>query len=365
MNKKLFFSIFGGLLVLTLAAPTLAASSDFFPLAQKAFDKYCEKNKTPLTQALGCYAFEKLSELETNLANQSDINANQSNQITAINSSVAGLESTTSTHTFQISDLESTDTDLQSQIDELTNQVSDLENQDVSGFPAPDFDSGWIELPAKGNVIDVLHHLGGGVEDYFVDVSWRREAGDILSHQTAADSVWWEDLTPEGIQLVTNGDQSNLFIAARVRIWRSSSVAGAPYYRLRVPVDGSTKTLKVPLPGEYRIVAENTFNWGSSPSSQTIADPEWIYFPAEFTGWREAWDTEGFSLENDNLDLQVDGQFVNWAGKQDNGTFIEHTFSPSHQYQTTKYISDQINFKLYDTDYHDNSGVIEVVLYKL
>lgn len=87
-------------------------------------------------------------------------------------------------------------------------------------FPAPDFESGWITLPPRMAVIDVPHNVGGNVEDYFIEVTWMRHNDTLTSHQTAADKVWWEDVTPNDIQIITNGDVTGEFKAARVRIWR-------------------------------------------------------------------------------------------------------------------------------------------------
>ena len=344
MKKKIVFSLIGGIIVFVLAAPALAASSDYLVSAQEAYQKYCQRAKTPLNQALGCYAFEKVQELQTQISEVISDNDNQSDEINQLNTLV--------------SDLQTSDGNFESRLEELEN------SNNTSGFPTPDFDSGWIELPPKNNVITVPHNLEGNVNDYFVDVQWLRPTGLMMSHQTASNNVWWEDLNSEDIQIVTNGDQSNLFIAARVRIWKSSPLDGSPYYRARIPVNGEIRTIKVPEPGTYRIVAENTYQWGNNANT-TIADPEWMYFPIEFTGWKESWDTEGFDLENDNLDLQVDNQFVNWAGKQADGTYQEHEYSPEHKYQTIKDITNEVSFRLYDTDYHDNVGEIEVVLYKV
>jgi len=87
-------------------------------------------------------------------------------------------------------------------------------------FPTPDFQSNWITLPPRMAVIDVPHNVGGNVEDYFIEVTWMRHNGTLTSHQTAADKVWWEDVEPNNIQIITNGDVTNEFKAARVRIWR-------------------------------------------------------------------------------------------------------------------------------------------------
>lgn len=200
----MLFLIFGGLLVFTLAVPTMAASSDFLTQAQEAYSKYCTKSNSPLNQALGCYAFDKLSELEAALSNQSDTNTNQSNQIAALNSSLVGLDSTTSTHSSQISNLESTNTALQSQIDDLTNRVSNLEedndslHRDIDEILNADpstteevtiWDWGWRADGTESSVVDTNGHqlvVFKGVtqyewpklEVYYSDdqVNWQKQA---------------------------------------------------------------------------------------------------------------------------------------------------------------------------------------------
>lgn len=89
-------------------------------------------------------------------------------------------------------------------------------------FPTHAFDSGWVTLPSHTAVIDVPHNVGGDINDYFIDATYRRPAenGTFTSHQTAADKVWWEDVESNNIQLITNGDVTNEFDAARIRIWQ-------------------------------------------------------------------------------------------------------------------------------------------------
>jgi hypothetical protein len=86
-------------------------------------------------------------------------------------------------------------------------------------LPAPAFDSGWIILADHGTVIDVPHNVGGNINDYFIYATYRRPNGSFMSHQNAANVIWWEDVEPNNIQIVTNGDVSNLFDAARIQIW--------------------------------------------------------------------------------------------------------------------------------------------------
>lgn len=128
-------------------------------------------------------------------------------------------------------------TSLQSQIDTIESTPGEQGPKGDKGDPGesgpagelepgfmstPAFDSGWIEVPSHGTVIDVPHNVGGDYNDYFIYASYRRPAenGTLKSHQTAADVIWWEDVTASNIQIVTNGDVTNNFDAARIRIWK-------------------------------------------------------------------------------------------------------------------------------------------------
>jgi len=92
----------------------------------------------------------------------------------------------------------------------------------VGFLPAPAFDSGWVTLPNHNSVIDVHHDVGGDINDYFIYATYRRppENGTLSSHQTAADKVWWEDVESNNIQIITNGDVTKEYDAARIRIWK-------------------------------------------------------------------------------------------------------------------------------------------------
>jgi len=112
-------------------------------------------------------------------------------------------------------------------IENLQEQISNIQlipgpkgEPGPNTFPAPDFESDWITLPPRMAVIDVPHNVGGNVEDYFIEVTWMRHNNTLTSHQTAADKVWWEDVEPNNIQIITNGDVTSEFKAARVRIWK-------------------------------------------------------------------------------------------------------------------------------------------------
>ena len=83
---------------------------------------------------------------------------------------------------------------------------------------APAFNSGWVDVSVS-TVIDVPHTVGGNLDNYYVDFTVKRPSGFMTNHQIAADKIWWEDLEDNNIQIITNGDVSNLFSHARIRIW--------------------------------------------------------------------------------------------------------------------------------------------------
>ncbi|OGX28015.1 MAG: hypothetical protein A2705_04640 [Omnitrophica WOR_2 bacterium RIFCSPHIGHO2_01_FULL_52_10] len=88
-------------------------------------------------------------------------------------------------------------------------------------FPAPKFESDWIFIPPQGAVIDVPHSVGGDPANYFIYLTYRRPAsnGTYTSHQTGDDKIWWEDVEPNNIQIIANGNITNIFEAVKVRIW--------------------------------------------------------------------------------------------------------------------------------------------------
>lgn len=100
-------------------------------------------------------------------------------------------------------------------------RISNLEDATLS-FPMPQFDSGWVSIPPQTTVIDIPHSVGGDINDYFIDATYRRPAGNgtFMSHQTASNKIWWEDVEPNNIQVATEGDVTNLFDAVRIRIWK-------------------------------------------------------------------------------------------------------------------------------------------------
>lgn len=113
--------------------------------------------------------------------------------------------------------------DLQEQIDNIQLIPGPEGPQGEPGpsvFPAPDFESDWITIPPKMAVIDIPHDVGGDINDYFIEATYMRDNNSFSSHQTAANTIWWEDVEPNNIQVATNGDVTNIYKAVRIRIWR-------------------------------------------------------------------------------------------------------------------------------------------------
>jgi hypothetical protein len=136
----------------------------------------------------------------------------------------------------------------------------------IGMLPAPAFDSGWVVLADHGTVIDVGHNVGGDINDYFIYATYRRPNGSFKSHQTAADVIWWEDVEPNNIQIITNGDVSNNFDAARIRIWTiGEGVTEPPQDNFITLWDGYTPTTDITegsiLDVSGYSTAELTFNW--------------------------------------------------------------------------------------------------------
>jgi hypothetical protein len=131
----------------------------------------------------------------------------------------------------------------------------------------------------------------------------------------------------------------------------------APANAVYIPSDGSVVAVSVPNSGWYNIDASGTWRWGDGPPER-YCDAEWIFF----NDWEEAWYEYGFSLQNDLTDLKVNDNLVDWAGLQTSGEYALHSFSPTHQYRTTIYIQDSVHLQIYDTDFHDNMGGLDVTV---
>jgi hypothetical protein len=97
----------------------------------------------------------------------------------------------------------------------------------ISGFPHPNFDSGWVDV-AQGATVTVTHNLGGDPENYVVDMTFRDYVAGSGIHQITyggdvrptegSKGVWWEVLTATSIKVI-RGVNDVRCQAVRIRIW--------------------------------------------------------------------------------------------------------------------------------------------------
>jgi len=97
----------------------------------------------------------------------------------------------------------------------------------ISGFPRPNFDSGWVEI-AQGTAVTITHNLGGDPEDYVVDMTFRdyyfgsgihqiTYGGDVRPDE-GSKGVWWEALDAISIRAVRGVNDARCQ-DVRIRIW--------------------------------------------------------------------------------------------------------------------------------------------------
>lgn len=77
---------------LAITLPVFAASSNFLQKAAEAYQRFCTKRSVSLQNAISCYAFDKLSELESRLDQTEADNATQSAKITELEQRIKALE---------------------------------------------------------------------------------------------------------------------------------------------------------------------------------------------------------------------------------------------------------------------------------
>jgi len=96
----------------------------------------------------------------------------------------------------------------------------------ISGFPRPNFDSGWVDV-APGAAVTITHNLGGDPEDYVVDMTFRDNILGSGIHQItyggdvrpdSEKGVWWEALTATSIKAIRAVDDVRCQ-QVRIRIW--------------------------------------------------------------------------------------------------------------------------------------------------
>lgn len=97
----------------------------------------------------------------------------------------------------------------------------------VSGFPRPNFDSGWVYVTAGGSVT-ITHNLGGDPEDYVVDMTFRDNVLGSGIHQITYGGdvrpgsddkgMWWERLDTTLIMVLRSSEDVRCQ-DVRIRIW--------------------------------------------------------------------------------------------------------------------------------------------------
>lgn len=100
-------------------------------------------------------------------------------------------------------------------------------NGQVSGFPRPNFDSGWVPVE-QGSSVTITHNLGGNPEDYVVDMTFRDNFYGSGIHQITygsdvrpgpeAKGMFWEALTAISIRVVRQAEDARCQ-EVRIRIW--------------------------------------------------------------------------------------------------------------------------------------------------
>ncbi len=97
----------------------------------------------------------------------------------------------------------------------------------ISGFPRPSFDSGWVQV-AQGTSVTITHSLGGDPEDYVVDMTFRDNyfgsgihqityGGDVRPDE-GGKGVWWEALNATTIKAARAVNDARCQ-EVRIRIW--------------------------------------------------------------------------------------------------------------------------------------------------
>jgi len=97
----------------------------------------------------------------------------------------------------------------------------------VSGFPRPDFDSGWVEI-AQGGTVTITHNLGGDPENYVLDMTFRDSyfgsgihqityGGDVRPDE-GSKGVWWEALNATSVKAIRGVNDARCQ-DVRIRIW--------------------------------------------------------------------------------------------------------------------------------------------------
>ena len=103
-----------------------------------------------------------------------------------------------------------------------------VEGSYQGSFPRPAYNSGWVSV-SPGSTITLTHNIGGNIENYVVDLTFKNAYGRIHNSSIGGDSYhfadeWtqegasWSELTSSSIQVLRMNDDW-LAYRVRIRIW--------------------------------------------------------------------------------------------------------------------------------------------------
>lgn len=93
INIRLFLGIFFTSFLLVFAAlPVLAASSDFLPQATEFYNRYCTRRRVSTVFAISCYLFDKVHEIQEEIAQIQQNDATQSAKLVELEERILALE---------------------------------------------------------------------------------------------------------------------------------------------------------------------------------------------------------------------------------------------------------------------------------
>jgi len=104
-----------------------------------------------------------------------------------------------------------------------------------SGFPSPNYDSGWQSISSGTDVI-LNHNLGGNIDNYLVDLGFKSSlygineiyCGNVMTWNPEGKKGWWnmgcywKNLTPENIRIRLRAETNKFHKTIehfRIRIW--------------------------------------------------------------------------------------------------------------------------------------------------
>lgn len=105
--------------------------------------------------------------------------------------------------------------------------TADTGDDDGSGCSAPAYDSGWVVISLPGQRVELLHGVGGNLDDYVVDLELKRNniAGDVYLTNAGYGSDFYYDMLTTESMVVKGPDLVGFDYSAwiRVRIWLCGS----------------------------------------------------------------------------------------------------------------------------------------------